>query len=427
MYRLHGVCQSGNTFNVAFLLRALGSCVSALFTLYFCVVAGDAVGCALAPRAGEAVHVAEESAVIVWDAATRTQHFVRRAVFDTQAKDFGFLVPTPNRPTLAEADDATFDYLVQITRPPPRAAAPAGESAKGAQLASVAAPVRVLEMVTVAGLDAAVLAASDAGALDRWLHRHGYVSNPDLKKWFEPYVAAKWIITAFKIAKGEAQARRASTSAVRMSFRTERPFFPYREPPSPQTGYRALEIFVLSHERVDGRLGAGVGWPGQALWSKPLLPEQRRQLVKQLRLADAEIPANAWLTRFVDGSTQRPGSDDLYFARSSDSSELMDAAGVEEAERRKAVAAAHASQSISARELGDSLARVGALEREGNYREAIRVLRRAARAGSGKAALLLGDYYDKGRPGVARDYAESLQWYETAARLEKPVGKASKR
>jgi hypothetical protein len=55
-----------------------------------------AVGAAAPP--GAAVHLDEESAIAIWDAASKTQHFIRRAAFRTQAKDFGGLA----RLTLAD-------------------------------------------------------------------------------------------------------------------------------------------------------------------------------------------------------------------------------------------------------------------------------------------------------------------------------------
>jgi hypothetical protein len=66
-----------------------------------------------------------------------------------------------------------------------------------------------------------------------------------------------------------------------------------------------------------------------------------------------------------------------------------------------------------------------AMESEGNVTGAVRIYRRAARAGSGKAAKRLGEIFDRGAPGVSRDYAESLQWYETARQLgvEIPVAR----
>jgi hypothetical protein len=56
------------------------------------------------------------------------------------------------------------------------------------------------------------------------------------------------------------------------------------------------------------------------------------------------------------------------------------------------------------------------LERQGKGAEAVRAYEQAARAGSGKAARRLAEIYDRGIPGVSRDYAESLKW-ENAARM----------
>jgi serine/threonine-protein kinase len=67
------------------------------------------------------------------------------------------------------------------------------------------------------------------------------------------------------------------------------------------------------------------------------------------------------------------------------------------------------------------------MENSGNTKDAIRIYRRAARAGSGKAAKRLGEIFDKGSGGVSRDYAESLQWYETARQLGETVETAGKR
>jgi class 3 adenylate cyclase len=68
-----------------------------------------------------------------------------------------------------------------------------------------------------------------------------------------------------------------------------------------------------------------------------------------------------------------------------------------------------------------------AMEQDGKAAESVRIYRRAARAGSGKAAKRLGEIYDKGIPGVSRDYAESLQWYETARQLGENIETAGSR
>ena len=62
-----------------------------------------------------------------------------------------------------------------------------------------------------------------------------------------------------------------------------------------------------------------------------------------------------------------------------------------------------------------------ALEAEGKGREAVQLYLRAARMGLGKAALRLGEIYNKGIPGVAVDYAESLKWFTVARALGETV------
>src|SRR6185436_809264 len=212
-----------------------------------------ALPCAPAPHAGEQISVVEESAVIVWEPATKTQHFIRRATFRGTAQDFGFLVPTPTAPALAEVDDQIFDVLdtktarqtvyktrraidwtplLLYSRLKREGMATAGRP-----------PVEVLETKKIAGYEAAVLDATDAAALSRWLGEHGYATTPDLAEWLDAYVKQGWKITAFKIDKSaDAMAR---TSAVKMSFRTERPFFPYREPASQRANAKYDDVRVL--------------------------------------------------------------------------------------------------------------------------------------------------------------------------------------
>jgi hypothetical protein len=62
-----------------------------------------------------------------------------------------------------------------------------------------------------------------------------------------------------------------------------------------------------------------------------------------------------------------------------------------------------------------------AMEGSGHARDAVRTYRRAARAGSGKAAKRLGDLFSCGGLGVVRDQTESSQWYDLAFRLGEPV------
>jgi len=278
------------------------------------------------------VEVAEESALIVWDAADKTQHFIRRASFNAEDDSFGFLVPTPTRPELAEASDKAFKMLEMLTAPPvriayidvPRAANSHGRPVlRSAPLARP--PVNVLEIKRVAGFDAAVLEATDAQALTDWLKKHDYQSRPELMQWLEPYVKQGWKITAFKIAQNQRKNSSIHTSAVRMSFKTDKPFFPYREPADQRTAShssRLLRVYFLSEKRAQGSLGNDGVWPGKTVHSKKIMSFDQMDLLDLLKLAKPPLADLLWLTEFEDRATPRPGTDDVFFSMSADDSVL---------------------------------------------------------------------------------------------------------
>jgi len=311
--------------------------VLGLAVLSVCPCPQTAQRCAEAFPQNKPVEIADESAIIIWDATTKTQHFIRRASFKTYGQDFGFLVPTPTKPTLAEAGDETFAKLTEITAPRVvTQSAPSGgggcigcgmAAPKGASpgIATAESAVRVLDEQRVAGYDTATLEADDADSLAKWLEEHSYDISPRLKEWVRPYVNMHWKITAFKFAKKNADEPEVNSAAVRMTFHTERPIFPYREPASeaPKSEKplkeRLLRVFFLSDKRMQGTLGdKGPTWPGKTVWAKPLTAEQRDLLLKQLKLAADTPPPSWWLTEFEDHSSPRPGTDDVYFASSDD-------------------------------------------------------------------------------------------------------------
>lgn len=308
----------------------------------------DARGCAPAPRAGESVDVAEETALVVWDEEADTEHFVRQATFVGTARDFGFLVPTPNRPQVEPADPDVFRELARITEPRTehrtetslRFGCGAADSHTGHEKADSALPggVVVLEQKRVGNLDAAVLGfradktqrvEDTADELLGWLASRGYAARPELTEWLAPYIRDNWVITAFKIAgdpKAEAPGGGSVAvrgEAVRMSFKTDRPFFPYREPADQrdrQSGAapRLLRLFVAAKERMAGTIGESTPWPGQTVFANAVGDGERGTILGKLDLPSTTLPAKWWLTEFEDHSAPRQGIDELYLERSMD-------------------------------------------------------------------------------------------------------------
>jgi hypothetical protein len=188
--------------------------------------------------------------------------------------------------------------------------------------------VQVLDRQRVAGFDAVVLAATDAEKLRQWLQKHGYDARPALTAWLAPYVKAGWIITAFQIAKNDGGSEYFSTSAVRMSFTAERPFFPYSEPQkrdNPAVGPgRLLRVFLVANQRMQGAFDdPKTAWPqGKAVWAGQLDQEKQGELKKRLDARTVPLPEGAWLTVFDDYALVRKDAGDIYFSPAANQSEL---------------------------------------------------------------------------------------------------------
>ncbi|MEM9189346.1 MAG: DUF2330 domain-containing protein [Myxococcota bacterium] len=301
---------------------------ASLLTMGLCVLTATFSGtparaCAPAPPLGGNVSVADEDALIVWEADSKTQHFIRRASFQADVDDFGFIVPTPGAPSLHEVDSRIFDRLGRhiepevvyepsyvfgtcCTAPFMLMSGAAVESAP--RIAS--AGVEVLLEDRVAGMDAVVLAANRPEELSAWLSEHGYATRPALTAWLAPYVEQGWKITAFKVAKGSAGPR-VGMDAVRMTFSAERPFYPYREPPDEAgTPGRLLRVYLVSEERMEGRVEGVADSFADVPFSAP-----SDELEEALQDLGVELPPTLWLTAFEDRSTERPFAD-VFFRRS---------------------------------------------------------------------------------------------------------------
>lgn len=281
---------------------------------------------------------ADQSVIILWDAATGTEHFIRKASFKSEADDFGFLVPTPTRPELSESGNEAFPYLYDLTKPEviTRSASqgvgcgcPIGcGGVKGPPVreSDTKPAVTVVEQKLVAGFRATVLKADSASDLAKWLKENQYAFSPEVQAWAKPYVDAGWMITAFKVAKDTDLKNRkdVSASALRMSFKTDRPLFPYREPDSRsaaqalQASYRLLRIYFLAEARYQGELTKDMPWTGKTAWAGAVSAENRQKILNMLQLPDNSGPAAWWLTEFEDVWPYRVAPADVYFARDPD-------------------------------------------------------------------------------------------------------------
>jgi hypothetical protein len=285
--------------------------------------------CSPAPPSGKPVVNADQTVIMIWDAKMKTQHFIRQATFKSEADDFGFLVPTPSEPELAESGNDAFPFLFKLTEPAKKVVPrPSGFGCGcgGGELRTVTtAAVTVVQEKLVAGFRAVVLQADSADALVGWLKEHGYAFSPEIEAWAEPYVEAGWKITALKVAKeGSEAGKSVAASALRMSFKTDRPLFPYREPDSAAAAKalgaknRLLRIYFLAEARYRGKLNEESPWTGTVAWSDKLSSQDRKKTLELLKLPESTGPAKFWLTEFEDEWPYQIAPADLYFSRDSD-------------------------------------------------------------------------------------------------------------
>jgi hypothetical protein len=296
----------------------------------------EILGCAAVPRQGGRVGINSEEAIIVYDAAKHIEHFIRRADFQTEVKDFGFLVPTPSQPELGEVDSQAFSTLQNATAPRHLPSGKVHRVVQKREWGNVAAKAprsaapAILDRKKVAGFDAVVLRAEDTDGLKKWLEENKYDARPAVVEWLKWYVDHKWVITAFKVLLDDNAARDRWAKSVRMTFETETPFYPYREPEDMRTSkaeggqahQRKLRVFFLSDARYKGTIGDAGNWTAKTVWSNVCPKETLTRLVENFRMSPKEsesLNAKMWhLTEFEDDSSPRPGTDEVYFRRSED-------------------------------------------------------------------------------------------------------------
>ncbi|MBX7134932.1 MAG: DUF2330 domain-containing protein [Fimbriimonadaceae bacterium] len=105
-----------------------------------------------------AMQLSLETAIIIWDDRQKVEHFIRRAEFRGNAKDFGFIFPSPTQPfRIAVADADAFAHLEMMR---PRPAFSIGCS-KGEDAAAGGDSVEILEEKMVGDFKATVFRAKD--------------------------------------------------------------------------------------------------------------------------------------------------------------------------------------------------------------------------------------------------------------------------
>lgn len=284
--------------------------------------------CAIARVTGADLDLSTERVVIIWDEENQRQHFIRDAEFHGDGQAFGFLVPSPSLPELHEANERLIPTLRD--RSAPREVpeneytlgtcctlsllSSGSDQSTGPLERSLVLPgVSVVSTQRVGQLDASILRVNDPASLPAWLADNGFAVEESITEWVAPYAASGHYITAFKFDPESAEGFR--TGAIRISFDTDRPFYPYREPSTEgadEEQERWLRVFFLASERASGRVsGADFG----TTYFAAAVPGLHAGMSE---LADFGVGDDTWLTVFDDRTSRRPDADVFFDVEAGD-------------------------------------------------------------------------------------------------------------
>ncbi|MGE0633289.1 MAG: DUF2330 domain-containing protein [Pseudobdellovibrionaceae bacterium] len=264
----------------------------------------------------------EEVAVIIWDEKNKTEHFIRQAKFDGKTKDFAFIVPVPSTPELEEAPAELFTWLHSAAYQGGRNGKMASRGIKGGVAGGV---VEVVKTQEVAGMDASVIRSSDPKALENWLNENGYTIPKGASSWIAHYVEKKWEFVAFKIkSSSQDGAATVASPLVRISFKTPRIVYPYRETKDRRrVPKRELSLYVLAPFSVVGSYESIKPWKTSWDFTKQIEMKYTKTTNTKV-FSDLYSYLNALMKRpgeidhwnlahFRNNEEIRPYAEDLFF------------------------------------------------------------------------------------------------------------------
>jgi len=264
-----------------------------------------------------------EKTLIVWNAQTQTQHFIRSARFSSQS-ELGFIVPLPSIPEVADLKDDPFallDKVMEDLRPKNYQFWPRQNFLKGSNLDGAVgssggfggAPgaVQVVATYDLEEFEVNVLKANELAPLEEWIQKNAFELRPALKDWLNVYLneEAYFAVFKFKVMNESPESLESFTSkAVRLSFKTKVPFYPYRDAKDNQAGMqRNLNLYFLAEQSYEpdffqnSALLAAESWQRNPMFSSEInVPSSLREFGAAKKM---------WLTLWQDDSLQRPDRD----------------------------------------------------------------------------------------------------------------------
>ncbi|HWZ93157.1 MAG TPA: DUF2330 domain-containing protein, partial [Polyangiaceae bacterium] len=308
------------------LLVKIGATLFALASTLLGCELNVAEACAIMRSArGAPPSLSRERALLVFDSTHGVEHFVREAVFKAGTDPFGFVVPTPSRPTVNALKESPFGEL--DTRFPFERPAPQPSHARNGRAVAKRPPtlgVTVLDVTKVGSFTAFVLAADDTAALASWLKQNQFEETASTNAWLAHYVSQHFSYVAFRydVPASNTPGDETKSEAVDISFQTDFAYYPYFEPdlgPPDKLPARSLELWYVASSPTIPIATDSAASNADAL-VRPLkegifYPDARTDLSEVWEGAANLVPSGSLVVqRFRDDRRSRFGLGDILFA-----------------------------------------------------------------------------------------------------------------
>lgn len=184
---------------------------------------------------GYSVYETGQKAVIWYENGVET--LIVSTTFSGQAKNFGWILPTPAEPQVSQASDELFTALDDLTRPKykaepiPMLGAPPN-SLSIPSIKEDTSPT-ILQTKKVGIFDLTVLKASDAEGLTKWLEKNGYPYPSDHQLTMQSYIDKNWYFSVAKVdsstlSSGGKYLKSGHASPIQLSFKTDQIVYPLK-------------------------------------------------------------------------------------------------------------------------------------------------------------------------------------------------------
>lgn len=186
----------------------------------------------LFPPDGYYIYPADQQGIIVYE--NNTEQLILKTNFSGSAKEFAWIIPTPSKPEVKEAPEATFDELAKYISDKSTATGQGGGGVYPMALKGAAEPestVEVLEQKQVGIYDTAVLKTEKSADLVEWLNDNGYIFPSKYTSTVDDYVNKSWVFTAVKIRSEIAEGTKlygAATPPLSLTFTADKIYFPLK-------------------------------------------------------------------------------------------------------------------------------------------------------------------------------------------------------